>query len=137
VDEHSYQRGLEAYERGDYDAALHEWRPLADQGLAEAQYGIGEMYYFGEGVQEDELKAEKWARKAAEQGVARAQYLLVRIIDDEVEADEWLRKAAANGAPEAQYGLGANYWHREEYTEAMYWYRKAAEQGFAEAEYAD
>ncbi len=32
----SYQAGLDAYERGDYETALKEWRPLANQGLAVA-----------------------------------------------------------------------------------------------------
>ncbi len=27
----SYQEGMDAYERGDYDTALKEWRPLAEQ----------------------------------------------------------------------------------------------------------
>jgi len=28
----SYQAGLDAYERGDYETALKEFRPLAEQG---------------------------------------------------------------------------------------------------------
>ncbi len=28
----SYQEGMDAYERGDYDTALKEFRPLAEQG---------------------------------------------------------------------------------------------------------
>ena len=28
-----FQKGLEAYEAGDYAAALHEFRPLAEQGV--------------------------------------------------------------------------------------------------------
>ena len=33
--------GLAAYERGDYATALREWRPLARQGYAHAQYILG------------------------------------------------------------------------------------------------
>ncbi len=29
-----YQEGIDAYERGDYDTALKEFRPLAEQGHA-------------------------------------------------------------------------------------------------------
>ena len=32
-----YQAGAEAYKRGDYDTAVKEFRPLADQGSAVAQ----------------------------------------------------------------------------------------------------
>ena len=35
------QSGLAALERGDYAAALREWRPLAEQGDATAQFNLG------------------------------------------------------------------------------------------------
>ena len=115
VDKKSYQRGLEAYERSDYDAALHEWRPLAEQGVAEAQYRVGEMYSSGEGLQVDDTEAEKWTRKAAEQVLAKAEHMLGDLTDG-VEAEKWHRKAAEQGLAEAQYMLGVHYWYREEDT---------------------
>ncbi len=45
----SYQEGLDAFDRGDYETALKEWRPLAEQGVAKAQYGLGFMYQKGKG----------------------------------------------------------------------------------------
>ncbi len=36
--------GAAAYDRGDYATALREFRPLAEQGLAVAQYNLGLMY---------------------------------------------------------------------------------------------
>ena len=36
--------GLEAYEKGDYATALRLWRPLAEQGDADAQSNLGLMY---------------------------------------------------------------------------------------------
>jgi TPR repeat protein len=45
--------GNEAYERGDYAAALMEWRPLAEAGDASAQNNLGLMYNKGEGVTQD------------------------------------------------------------------------------------
>lgn len=33
-----------AYERKDYATALRVWRPLAEQGDAQAQYNLGQMY---------------------------------------------------------------------------------------------
>ena len=46
----TYGTALEAYERGDYAAALSEFRLLAEQGDAPAQSALGSMYHFGQGV---------------------------------------------------------------------------------------
>ncbi len=35
------KEGFAAYHRGDYATALREWRPLAKQGNAKAQWGLG------------------------------------------------------------------------------------------------
>ena len=45
-----FQKGLTAYESGDYATALREWEPLAEQGDADAQFFLGEMYWRGQGV---------------------------------------------------------------------------------------
>jgi hypothetical protein len=45
--------GITAYKRGDYAAAMRLWRPLADQGQADAQYCLGSMYRVGKGVPQD------------------------------------------------------------------------------------
>ena len=42
-----FQKGVEAYDKGDYETALKEWRPLAEQGNAKAQYNLGLMYDMG------------------------------------------------------------------------------------------
>ena len=52
-----FRDGLAAYERGDYQTALREWRPLAEQGDAQAQYNLGLMYYHGTGVSQDYAEA--------------------------------------------------------------------------------
>ncbi len=62
-----------AYERKDYATAVAIWRPLAEQGNAEAQTLLGAMYWSGEGVQRDHHEAAKWYLRAAEKGYARAQ----------------------------------------------------------------
>ena len=35
-----FQKGLAAYESGDYATAIREWTPLAEQGDADAQVGL-------------------------------------------------------------------------------------------------
>ncbi len=68
--------GVAAYHRGDYATALREWRPLAEQGNAKAQFNLGLIYSKGRGVPQDYTEAARWYRRAAEQGVAQAQYTL-------------------------------------------------------------
>ena len=61
-----FDEGLAAYQRGDYATALREWRPLAEQGHAGAQYRLGVMYYNkGQGVPQDYVQAHKWWNLAA------------------------------------------------------------------------
>ena len=49
-----------AYKRGDYVEALREFKQLATQGDAEAQYRLGFMYAAGQGMQQDPKEAVKW-----------------------------------------------------------------------------
>ena len=71
-----YQKGLDAANSGDFATALREWKPLAEQGHAVAQYNLGLMYRYGDGVSQNNKTATKWFRVAAEQGYADAQYSL-------------------------------------------------------------
>jgi len=48
----------------------------AEQGDADAQFALGEMYANGQGVARDETEAMKWYRKAAAQGYKLAQAAL-------------------------------------------------------------
>ena len=68
-----FQKGLTAAQSGDFATALREWKPLAKQGYAYAQYNLGQMYRRGQGVPQDYETAVKWYRLAAEQGDATAQ----------------------------------------------------------------
>ena len=68
-----FASGMRAYEKGDYATALKEWRPLAEQGDARAQYNLGRVYEYGA---QDFKEAVKWYRLAAEQGYASARYNL-------------------------------------------------------------
>ena len=57
--------GLAAYRRGDYVTAFGEWRPLAKQGNADAQFNLGVMYSKGQGVPQDYALAHMWYNLAA------------------------------------------------------------------------
>jgi TPR repeat protein len=103
-----FQKGLEAYESGDYAAALQEWKPLAEQGDATAQNNLGVMYENGDGVPQDDAEAVNWFRLAAEQGLADAQSNLgimyeygKGVLQDNVMAHMWYNIASANGNEDA------------------------------------
>lgn len=55
-----------AYDSGDHKKAERIYRPLAEQGDAEAQYALGYMYRNGEGVPKDYVKAYMWFTLAIE-----------------------------------------------------------------------
>ena len=99
-----FKKGLDAAKKGNFETALKEWRPLAEQGDSYAQYNLGLMYDYGEGVIEDYTLAVYWYRQAAEQGHAKAQYNLGLMYEsgrgiakDDTQAVYWFRKAAEQG----------------------------------------
>ena len=101
-----FEAGKKAYLRGDYATALKEWRPLAEQGDAGAQFRMGEMYQSGKGLPQNHAEAARWFLQAAKRGHVDAQFRLAKwhqvghAVDvDQVEAARWLRKAAYQVRP--------------------------------------
>jgi uncharacterized protein len=99
-----FDKGVVAYQRGNYAAALKQWRPLANQGDASAQNNLGVMYALGLGVVRDYAEAVKWYRKAANQGNVSAQnnlgtmyYIGQGVLQEYVQAHTWWNIAAAKG----------------------------------------
>ena len=62
-----------AYDRGEYTQAARLFRPLAEQGVAAAQFYLGVMHEKGRGVRQDYPMALSWFHKAAAQGYAGPQ----------------------------------------------------------------
>ena len=103
-----FQKGLTAASQGDYATALKEWTPLAEQGVAAAQFNLGIMYDIGDGVVQNYKTAVKWYTLAAEQEFALAQYNLGAmydngwgVIQDNIYAHMWYNIAASSGDSEA------------------------------------
>ena len=99
-----FKKGLDAAKKGNFETALKEWRPLAEQGDSYSQYNLGLMYDYGLGVIEDDAQAVYWYRKAAEQSHAKGQYSIGYmyasgrgIAKDDTQAVYWFRKAAEQG----------------------------------------
>jgi len=142
----NFEDGVRAYLAQDYAAALDVWRPLAEEGHAPAQFGMGLSYENGRGVEHDPTQAAVWYHKAAEQGLADAQFNLGNLYlnasgvpKDSVEAVRWFRRAAEQGMPHAQVNLGYSYETgsgvAKDPAKAVSWYRRAAEQSFPQAQY--
>ncbi len=95
---------MDADNHKDYETALNEWRPLAEQGNAHAQYSLGVLYDNGWGVPQDYGQARHWWEKAAAQGLVDAQVSLGFLYAegrgvprDFVQAYKWYSLAGANG----------------------------------------
>ena len=96
------QAVLHAMQQKNYTQTVQLLRPWAERGDAQAQGGLGAMYYDGQGVTQDYAKAREWFEKAAAQGEAGAQYNLgvmygngQGVAQNSAKAREWLEKAAA------------------------------------------
>ena len=101
--------GVDAWARGDFAAAVNEWRPLADKGDADAQFNLGQAYRLGRGVPVNLRIAQSWYQKAAAKGHEQAQGyygLMLYESGKRKEALPWIRKAADRGDAKAQYVMG-------------------------------
>ncbi len=60
--------GINSFKVQDYRQAFIRLKPEAEKGQPEAQYAVGYMYYYGQGVVEDRQKARYWINCAAKAG---------------------------------------------------------------------
>ena len=68
-----YQSACTHHNAGRYNQAYPLYRRAAEQGYADAQNMLGDMYRIGRGVRQDYAEALKWFRKAADKGHPSAQ----------------------------------------------------------------
>jgi len=105
--------GHEAFTRKDYGAAYRIWKPLADNGNAQAQLNLAILYERGLGVRRDLSEAFALCQLAAAQGLPEAQVELGRMYSRGWgtaqrfgEAFQWFEKAANQGDSEGQNNMG-------------------------------
>lgn len=142
-----FYTGLEAYQRGDHAEALKNWKSLAIQGNASAQYDLGLVYLSGQqDVPKDPVKASYWFRKSAKQKLPRAMSMLGSLYEQGLgvaknyeEAAYWYRNAAEQDDPLGQYRLGILYKNGKgvgrDLSKAHNWLLYASERGLAPAQY--
>lgn len=94
------------------EQSMDKLRESAERGNAPAQNDLGECYFFGRGVSQNNAEAFKWYHAAAVQGYAWGQFNLGWMLNngrgvakDQAAAIHWFRKAAEQGHEESQKTL--------------------------------
>lgn len=139
---------LKVLEAGSDAKAVQVLTRIANEGNPLAQLRLGDLYFHGKGIAEDENMAIFWWKKSAASGNAEAMYQIAHaylfgntaakgVTDPDREAATWYFQAASAGHAEAAYTLGllfiAGKGVVEDRTEAIRWFRIAAGKGHVEA----
>ena len=151
--EEQYNIGIKYFDKDteeDYTKSFGYFEESAEKGYIESQYYLAHLYYTGNGVPKNNLKAGNWYEKAANQGHIESQYILGTMFEtlhivtqdnnDYESAASWYKKAADQGHSTAQYYLGNMYATGRGVSKndkmAAYWHQKAANQGHSTAQYS-
>ena len=140
----SYEDGLKAYVRQDYQSAIRQWTSPALERDQEALFALGVMYMRGIGVEQDQARGADLYLRSATLGFPSAQFNLglayyrgKGVDQDRVRAAFWWLKASEQDHAVAQYNLGALLWSghgvNQDQSRAMHWFRKAKENGSRDA----
>lgn len=112
--------GLNAIDRSHYASAYRSFKPLADQGVSEAQNNMGFLYENGFGVKRNYTVAIKWYNLAAEQGLPEAQHNMgmlnyqgYGVSQSFVVAKRWFNKSANQDLRDSHYMLGLMFFRGE------------------------
>ena len=112
----SFDEGLNLSQKGDFKNAYIKWYTIAKEGNRDAQFQIGLMYSFGNGVIIDHLESIRWIKLAANNGNRTAQLFLgdtyfegKNIKQNFVEAKKWYKLSADLGDEDALVALGRIY----------------------------
>ena len=105
----SVKAGIDAWQKADYGQAVAIWRPLAEDGDADAQFNLGQAYRLGRGVKIDLGSAKTWLERAALQNHVDAQATLGLLLfgsGNQSEGTRWLKQAAEKGEARAMLIYG-------------------------------
>lgn len=73
------EQGKSFFDQGYYKKAMRQLLPLACDGVPDAQYAVGYMYYYGMGVTQDTDVGYFWIKRAAEHRYVTAMKALESI----------------------------------------------------------
>lgn len=112
--------GLNAIDRSHYASAYRSFKPLAEEGISEAQNNLGFLYENGLGVKRNYSLAINWYERAANQGLPEAQHNLGMLnyqghgLSQSFSiAKRWFNKSAKQGLRESHYMLGLMFFQGE------------------------
>ena len=110
------EQGIYEVNRGEFKAAIAQFRPLVAEGYAPAQYQMALMYQHGHFVAKDAMKALELFQLSAAQNYPDAQFELALLYTegkfikkDLNKAFELTNKAAQKGLASAQFNLGVMF----------------------------
>ncbi len=140
------ERGIYDLNRGEFHAAIEQFRPLVAEGYAPAQYQMGVVYQKGYGVPKDGMKALALFELAAKQNYSDAQFELALLYGegklvkkDLKKSYDLTHKAAKKGLASAQFNLAVMTANgtgvAQDDFKASRWYQNAADQNYALAQY--
>ncbi len=143
----TFDKGMRAYGRKDYEKAIMYLYPLALKNDDDAQRVLGDIYVREEGVYKDIKKGLEWYNRAIEHDNIKAarrlglMYLNGKFVkQDSKKGVSFLLKAARLGDVESQRTLGSYYISSKKTdfnpSKAAYWLDKAAKKKDPDAQYA-
>ncbi|RLJ22123.1 sel1 repeat family protein [bacterium endosymbiont of Escarpia laminata] len=68
----AYEAAMTSFEAGDYKSAYTSFRDLAEEGVVDAQYYLGMLYLYGQGVRKSDSRGVEWLKQAAGNGSYQA-----------------------------------------------------------------
>ena len=139
-----FNKGLVAYDRGDYARAFEFWLPIAQTDDLAAMRNVALLLKEGKGVEKDPERALYFFERAGRAGLVSAQVNAAFMHlngegtpQDYKTASFWFHAAAVAGVPAARYNLGVMYEKglgvERDPARALAWYALAARVGHEKA----
>ena len=131
-----YERGAKAYVAKEHIRSVEYLKRSAERGNAEALFGLGKLYWNGQGVPRDYRMAVNCYIKAAEMGKVEAMllagwfYYTGGIVEKDLKlARKYYKMAADRNDERAFYWLGMIHFELKEYKQALAYYKYAGRGG--------
>jgi TPR repeat protein len=136
----SVKTGIELWQKGNHEAAVAVWTPLAAKGDADAAFNLGQAYRLGRGVPIDLTRAHQYFEQAARKGHVDAAATLGILLfqnGNRTGAMQWIKLAANGGEPRSLLLYGVALYNGDgvaaDPVSAYAYVSRAAAQGMASA----
>ena len=136
----SVKTGIELWQKGNHEAAVAVWTPLAAKGDADAAFNLGQAYRLGKGASVDLVRAHQYFEQAARKGHVDAAATLGILLfqnGNRTGAMRWIKLAANGGEPRSLLLYGVALYNGDgvaaDPVSAYAYVSRAAAQGLASA----